>query len=131
MGLWEYLRACHRSLPAYKDASTERRIEGKETVQWVAGRTIEGTNVGAAAWAGAGHDIGMAISVGIDRRNTGAAAEGRIISKEIEESSWQRITQYLSPVEHLHFRPAAPTWPGDDIRRAIMIGIAGRHKHAS
>src|SRR5262249_11331909 len=88
-------------------------------------RAVEDFDVGPAAVARAGDDIGEAVVIDVGRADADAAAEGRAIGKKAAQE------RQVLAAEDFDVRPAARSGPGDDIHETVAVDVAGRNEYAA
>src|SRR5262249_43528506 len=74
----------------HEEAGGQGRAEGEEVAQHGAGVAVEGPDVGGAAGAGRGDDVGHAVAVDIANRYAHAASEAWVVGQEIELEGHRR-----------------------------------------
>src|SRR5438105_1051103 len=107
------------------DAAGERRVEGEETLQGGVVGAAELLHVRAAAGAGPGDDLGLAVAVHVAGRHAHAAGEVGAVGEEVGE----RLA--VGAVEDLDLREAPRPGADHQVILAVAVDVTGRHEHAT
>src|SRR5262249_55812734 len=102
----------------HEDAAGEGACECEEAVDVREVRAVENANMWAAAGAGSGNNVRLAVAGDVTGRDAHAAGKSRAVGEEAVQHVVRRS------VENLDMRPAAGAGAGHDLGLSVVVEIA-------